>query len=125
MKRVQFELEFIFRASPTILYQFLTTPACLIRWFCDAVDIQDDTYTFEWSGSEEIADLVDDIEDERIRFHWEDSEDDEYLEFRMRKSPVTNETILEITDWSDDDEVDDQKQLWESQIAVLRQETGG
>ncbi len=125
MKRVQFELEFIFRASPTILYQFLTTPACLIRWFCDTVDIQDDTYTFEWSGSEEIADLVDDIEDERIRFHWEDSEDDEYLEFRMRKSPVTNETILEITDWSDDDEVDDQKQLWESQIAVLRQETGG
>jgi len=26
MERVKIELEFIFRASPTILYKFLTTP---------------------------------------------------------------------------------------------------
>lgn len=126
MERVKIELEFIFRASPTILYKFLTTPSCLIRWFCDEVDIQGETYTFVWSGAEEVADMIDDIEDERIRFKWEDADDEEeYLEFRMRKSPVTNETILEITDYCDDDEVADQKQLWESQIKVLRQETGG
>ncbi|NNE30050.1 MAG: activator of HSP90 ATPase 1 family protein [Saprospiraceae bacterium] len=126
MKRVSFTLEFLFRASPTILYKFLTTPSCLIRWFSDEVDIQDDTYTFTWDGADEIAVLVDDIEDERLRFKWEDADsDEEYLEFRMDKSPVTNETILEITDYCDEDEVDDQKQLWESQIKVLRQETGG
>ena len=55
MKRVQIELEFLFRASPTILYKFITTPSCLIRWFCDKVDIQDETYTFSWSGAEETA----------------------------------------------------------------------
>jgi uncharacterized protein YndB with AHSA1/START domain len=125
MKRVSFDIEFIFRASPTILYKFLTTPACLIRWFCDGVDINGDTYTFTWEGSEEDADLLDDIEDERLRFKWETADDDEYLEFRMYKSPVTGETVLEITDWADDDEVEDQKQLWESQIKILRQETGG
>ena len=125
MKRTSFELEFIFRASPTILYKFLTTPSCLIRWFCDEVDIQGDTFTFIWDGAEEIAEVIDDIEDERIRFRWEDAEDEEFLEFRMSRSPVTGETILEITDYCDDDEVDDQKQLWESQIKVLRQETGG
>lgn len=125
MKRVAFDLEFLFRASPTILYKFLTTPSCLIRWFCDEVDIQDETFTFVWSGSEEVAELIDDIEDERVRFHWEDADDGEYLEFRMSRSPVTGETILEITDFCDEDEVEDQKQLWESQIKVLRQETGG
>jgi uncharacterized protein YndB with AHSA1/START domain len=125
MKRVKFDLEFIFRASPTILYKFITTPSCLIRWFCDEVDIQGETFTFEWSGAEEIAEMIDDIEDERVRFHWEDSDDEEYLEFRFSRSPVTGETILEITDYCDEDEVDDQKQLWESQIKVLRQETGG
>ena len=79
-----------------------------------------------WSGAEEIAEMIDDIEDERVRFKWEDADDEEeYLEFRMRKSPVTNETILEITDYCDDDEVADQKQLWESQVKMLRQETGG
>ena len=125
MNRVAYEMEFIFRASPTILYKFLTTPSCLIRWFCDEVDIQGDIYTFSWSGDEEVAELIDDIEDERLRFHWEDADDGEYLEFRMRRSPVTNETILEITGYCDDDEVDDQRMLWESQIKVLRQETGG
>ena len=125
MKRVKFDLEFIFRASPTILFKFITTPSCLIRWFCDEVDIQGEVYTFAWSGADEIAEMIDDIEDERVRFHWQDSDDEEYLEFRFSRSPVTGETIFEITDFSDDDEVDDQKQLWESQIKVLRQETGG
>ena len=125
MDRVSFNMEFIFRASPTILYQFLTSPATLIRWFCDTVDIEEGVYTFSWEGSDERAKLVDDIEDERIRFVWEDADDGEYLEFKMEKSPVTAETILLLTDFADSDEVDDQKQLWESQFKVLRQETGG
>ena len=125
MKRVSLDLEFIFRASPTILYKFITTPACLVRWFCDEVDINKEEYTFVWSGAGEMATMVEDIEDERVRFEWEDGEDGEYFEFRMAKSPVTNETILEITDFCDEDELDDQRQLWESQMKVLRQETGG
>lgn len=123
--RVSFTLEFLFRASPTILYRFVTTPSCLIRWFCDEVDITDETFTFVWSGAEEAAEMIDDIEDERVRFHWEDTDDKEYLEFRFSRSPVTGETILEITDFCDADEVDDQKQLWGSQVKMLRQETGG
>ena len=125
MERVKIDLEFIFRASPTILYKFLTTPSCLIRWFCDEVDINDKTYSFVWNGSEEEADLIEDVENERLRFKWSDADEGEFLEFRMAKSPVTGETILEITDYCDDDEVDDQTQLWESQIKQLRQETGG
>lgn len=125
MKRVQFDMEFIFRASPTILYKFFTTPSCLIRWFCDEVDIEGEIYSFSWDGSVETAEMIDDIEDERIRFHWEDAEEEEYFEIRMNKSPVTGETILEITDFCDDGDQDDQRQLWESQIKVLRQETGG
>jgi len=51
MERVTFDQEFIFRASPAILYKFFTTPSCLIRWFCDEVDISEDKFTFVWSGS--------------------------------------------------------------------------
>lgn len=125
MERVKFDMEFIFRASPAILYTFITTPSCLVRWFCDEVDINEDIYTFMWSGAEENAEMVDDIEEERIRFKWEDAVEDEYLEFRMYKSTITNETVLEITDFCDDDEVDDQKQLWQSQIAKMKVECGG
>jgi uncharacterized protein YndB with AHSA1/START domain len=125
MKRVSFNIEFIFRASPTILYQFLTTPACLTRWFCDEVDIEQDVYTFSWQGNPELAELVDDIEDERVRFQWEDAAPNEFLEFRFYKSPVTDETVLEITDFADSDEVKDQRLFWESQMKILRKETGG
>ena len=125
MDRVKFDIEFLFKASPAILYKFLTTPSCLVRWFCDEVDIEADVFTFSWEGYEEKAELVDDIEEERLRFRFEDAEAGEFLEFRMSKSPVTNETILEITDFADEDEVDDQRQLWESQIKQLRLETGG
>lgn len=125
MKRVSFEMEFIFKASPAILYTFLTTPACLVRWFCDGVDINNEVYTFSWDGADEDAEMVDDIQEERVRFKWEDAEDDEYLEFKMYKSDVTNETILEITDFCDDDEVDSQRDLWESQMKALRTECGG
>ena len=125
MDRVKFDMEFIFRASPAILYTFITTPSCLVRWFCDEVDINDDIYTFSWQGAEENAEMIDDIEEERVKFQWEDADDGEFLEFRMYKSDVTNETILEITDYCDADEVEDQKQLWTSQIEKMRVETGG
>ncbi len=126
MERVKLNLEFLFRASPTILYKFFTTPSCLIRWFCDEVDIQGNTYTFIWSGSEEAAYLVEDIEDELLKFQWEDAEDtEEFLEFRISTSPVTGETILEITDFCDGDEVEDQRQYWDSQMSQLKKETGG
>lgn len=125
MNRVSFDMEFIFKASPNILYKFFTTPSCLIRWFSDDVDIRGDKYIFYWEGTEEVAWLIEDVEEELLRFQWEDSDDDEYFEYRMSRSPVTNETILEITDFADEDEVDDQRQLWESQIEKLRKETGG
>lgn len=122
---MKIDLEYIFRASPAILYTFITTPACLVRWFCDEVDILEEVYTFSWQGEDEIASLVDDIEEERIRFVWEDAEDDEYLEFRMYKSDVTNETVMEITDFCDEGEEKEQQDYWENLLEVLRKETGG
>ena len=126
MDRVKYNLEFIFRASPTIVYNFLTTPACLVRWFCDEVDITPKgEYSFFWEGAEENAVVLESEEGSFIQFEWEDAEEGEFLEFRMTRSPVTGETILIITDFADDDEVEDAKQLWEKQISILRSEMGG
>ena len=126
MKRVKVELEFIFRASPTIVYNFVTTPACLVRWYCDEVDITNDSYQFYWPGSAESATLIDDIEEERVKFKWDHVKDpEEYLEFRIFKADITNETILEITDWCDEDEVEETQDLWNSLIIEMKKECGG
>jgi len=126
MKRVRFDMEFIFKASPAMLYQFVTTPSCLIRWFCDQVDITGSSYNFSWDGADENATLIEDEADSRLRFQWDENEnDEEYFEFRFSKSPITNETILEITDFADEDEMEDQKALWEEQVHQLKVEIGG
>lgn len=125
MERVKFTMEFMFRSSPAILYQFLTTPACLTRWFCDGVDIQGDIYTFAWDSFTQEAQLVDDVEEELLRFRWLDADDaSEFMEFKISSSPITDDTIMEITDFSDDDEVEDQKRLWDAQMERMRKEMG-
>lgn len=123
MDRTSFTAEFLFRASTNIIYKFLTTPDCLIRWFCDECRVVDGRYYFEWSGSEESAQVLEDIENQVLRLQWENYED-EYLEFKIESSPITNETILEITAFCDDDEVDTEKEIWASQMEDLRRATG-
>ncbi len=125
MERVKIHIEYLLRASPTILYQFFTTPSALVRWFCDGADIHGDSiYTFKWSGYDEIAKLTEDIEEELVRYTWLDPREGEYLEFKISISPVTGETILEITDFCDEDEKEEQRELWDAQIKQLRKETG-
>ncbi len=125
MQRVKLELEYIMRASPTILYQFLTSPDYLIRWFCDSADENEEVFVFEWEGFEEVANVEEEIPEELIRFKWEDADDeDEYFEFKIDKSPITNETILQVTDFCDADEEDTQTSLWNNQIDKLRRAMG-
>lgn len=125
MENVKFELEFLFKASPFILYTFFTTPANLVRWFCDEVDIQDDRYTFGWNGSTERADLVEDIENEHLKFEWLDRDsDDDSTAFTISTSPMTGETVLLVTECCHPDEQEDQKIFLEDIIKKLRQETG-
>jgi uncharacterized protein YndB with AHSA1/START domain len=126
MSRVKIDLEFVFKASPAIVYQFLTDPTCLVRWFCEEADINGDIYTFVWEGYGEDAEIVDDIEEERLRLKWLDADDDkEYLEFRIYKTDVTYETILEITDFCEEEDTISTKDLWKRQVDLMRVECGG
>jgi uncharacterized protein YndB with AHSA1/START domain len=126
MKRSKVEMEFILRASPTLIYQFVTTPACMIRWYCDEVEINEDLFSFVWNGNIEDAEMVDDIEDERVRYKWLDADNEkEYFEFRTYRSDVTQETILEITDYCDLGDEKSTKDWWTQKVNILKQECGG
>ena len=127
MSRVQFKIEELYKASPAMLYQFITDPATLVRWFCDECDVENGTeYHFTWEGYTEVATLVDSDENELIRFKWDDADDpDEFFEFKMYKAGVNDQTVLEVHDFCDDDEVDDSRELWQKQLQRLRREIGG
>ncbi len=118
-KKQLYTLEFPIRCSPTILYEFLSTSSGLQEWFADKVDDQDGIFYFSWSGSEETAEVLEKEEDRYIRFHWSHAPKDEYFEFRIEKSEVTNQTILVINDFAEKKEIKDQSRLWDHQVKDL------
>lgn len=124
MARKKFTCEFMVRSSPAILFNFLTASSSLAQWFCDTCDVNGDVYTFGWDGYEENAILEDSEEDHYVRYSWEDGADGETFEFEIYKSEISNDTVLTITDFAEEDEIEDQKLLWESQIESLSKRIG-
>ncbi len=123
-KREKYITEFSMKCSPAILYEFLATTSGLSEWFADKVTEKGDEYHFEWNGNKEIARLIATEENEYVVYQWDWMDEDEYVEFRIEKSPVTNETLLTITDFADSKEMEDQRRLWETQIHDLKHRIG-
>ncbi len=118
-KKVLYTLEYPVRCSPSILYEFLSTPAGLQEWFADKVDERDGVFSFSWNGTEDKAKLLEKEEDKFIRFRWNYMHKDEYFEFSIDRSEVTNQTILLVKDFAEKKDIKDQSQLWEYQVKEL------
>ncbi len=124
-EKVKYEMEFPIQASPSLLYQYISTPSGLSEWYADNVNSRGEFFTFIWEGSEEKAKLVSKKSDERIKFKWLDEEDTPYFfELRIQVDDITKDVSLMITDYAEDDEVDEGKMLWENMISDLKQILG-
>lgn len=118
------KLEYEFRASPAILFDFLTNPSNLAQWFADHCDVTGNKFTFVWNGYEEVAIAEEIDQDEYLKLVWEDDED-KMVEFSIRKTDISNATILTITDHVEEEDLEDQTLLWDNQIATLKVKCGG
>ncbi len=119
----KFELEYSINSSPKILYNRLSTPGGLAEWFADDINIQGNTYTFIWDGSEQQAELVTKKENQLVKFKWTEDED-VFFEFKIRQDELTGEVALIVTDFAEDDEKDDAIDLWNTQISELKHALG-
>jgi len=119
MSKQLYTLEYPVRCSPSILYEFLSTPAGLQEWFADKVDERDNVFFFAWNGSNQKAEVLESQEDKMIRFRWLDAPTEEFFEFSIEKSEITNQTILIIKDFAEKKEIKDQSMLWDYQVKDL------
>jgi uncharacterized protein YndB with AHSA1/START domain len=117
------QLEYPINSSTKVLFDQISTPSGLSNWFADNVNLKDDLFIFIWDGTEERARVVSKRSEKYIRFQWED-DDEGYFEFRIDKDEITNETILLVTDFLEEDEIDEAIDLWDSQIASLKRILG-
>lgn len=124
-KKIKYTVEYPVRCSPAILYEFLSTSSGLQEWFADKVEDSEGVFNFSWAGSAETAEVLEKEENKFIRFQWEGSPKDEYFEFSIEKTEVTNQTILVIHDFAEKKDIEDQSQLWETQVKDLFHRLGG
>lgn len=124
--KVKIEIEFPIQASPQLLYQYISTPSGLSEWFADNVNSRGEFFTFIWDGSEEQAKLLNKKSNERIKFRWMDDEDNTsvFFEIRIQVDDITKDVSLMITDFAEEDEIDETKMLWANQISSLKQVLG-
>lgn len=125
-KQIEYSLEIPINSSPRLLYNYLATPSGLSDWFADNVNLSGDRYRFEWDDSEEVAILISKKTAEYIRFRWEENENEDcFFELRIQRDKITKDVSVLITDFAEEDEIEDSKLLWESQIDELIQVIGG
>jgi len=125
--KVKYELEFPIQVSPSLLYQYISTPSGLSEWFADNVNSRGELFTFIWEGSEEQAKLLSKKADERMKLRWTADDEDGlnyYFEMKIQVDEITKDVSLMITDFSEEDEVDEGKMLWKNMVSDLKQILG-
>jgi uncharacterized protein YndB with AHSA1/START domain len=127
MTKTKIELEYLIRASDTILYNCMSTPSGLEEWFAPEVHIRNDVFTFLWEGEERKAQLVAKKKEQFVRYQWVDENDNDsnFFEMRIKIDDMTGELALLITDFAEDGEEEDQRMLWDEAVEELKRHIGG
>ena len=119
--------EYDFHASPQLLFQYLSTPSGLSEWFADNVNSRGERFTFIWDDSEETALLLQKKNNDKVKFQWQnDDENDEdyYFEFKIQVDEITKDVSLIVTDFAEEDELEESKMLWDNLVSDLKQVLG-
>jgi uncharacterized protein YndB with AHSA1/START domain len=124
-KRKKIRMEFEVKASPALLFNYISSASGLSEWFADDVDLYNNTYKFKWDKDEQIANMVKKHNNKSIKFQWSEGNPEEYFEFEIVQDELTDDVALVVTDFVDESDEENARQLWESQVHELRMNLGG
>jgi uncharacterized protein YndB with AHSA1/START domain len=125
MTKTKLELEFIVHCSPHILFNCISNPSNLEEWYADSVNMKNNILSFKWEGEERQADLITVKKDSSIKWRWKDDGfEGTFCEMRIKIDEMTDEVALIVTDFCDDEDIDDTKMLWDMAIENLHRVIG-
>ena len=119
-----YQLEYPLHSSIKILYERLSTISGLSEWFADNVNSRGKIFSFFWDGVEEKAELMSYKNNKYVRFKWLENDDETFFEINIVVDELTKDVSLVVFDFAEEDEVEEGKMLWESQISDLKQVIG-
>lgn len=131
MNKYKYITDYEINASPQMVYQYLISPRELESWLANKVELKEkDLYHFYWNGECRPAHIVTQRLNKNVRFQFinensdDDSKDLAYLDLKLKVSELTQATFLRIIDYSEMDDDEDLKNLWDGLINTLREQLG-
>jgi uncharacterized protein YndB with AHSA1/START domain len=117
--KIKYNLEFVVKSSPSLLFNYISSPSGLEQWFSDNVKSRGEQFIFIWENSEDHATLISKKNNHSVKFKWDEEDDDTFFELRIQIDDLTQDVALIVTDFADEDELEEAKLLWETQLSNL------
>jgi uncharacterized protein YndB with AHSA1/START domain len=128
MSKFKFTTEYELRASPKVLFPYVSTASGLSQWFASQVNMKPDhTFDFIWDGESHPARIASLRQNKSVKFDFLSTNGEEetgFVEFKLDVSDLTQSTFLKITDYSSNQDESDLQALWNGLMDSLREIVG-
>ena len=128
----KFVKEYEIRASPRLLFPYISTATGLSEWFADKADYDNEShvFNFKWDDADHHAKQTVKKLNKVTRFeffHEASNEVDDltFIEFKIEQNELTGSVYLNITDYSPSTEDDELEDLWDGLVGKLKEIVGG
>ena len=129
MPGLKFEKEYEFNASRRMLFPYISTAGGLAQWFADDVNVDEDkVYHFIWEGDRHRARLVAQRANNYVKFEYIDDTvngDMAYTEIKLDENEITQTVFLKVFDYTDIEDGEEARELWDHLIQNLKEIVGG
>jgi uncharacterized protein YndB with AHSA1/START domain len=129
MAKLKYSNEYELRASPKMLFPYLSTASGLSQWFANKVNnLPDHQFDFQWDNESHHAQQSSMRLNKSVKFEFTNTSpnnhDNNYVEFKIEVSDLTGSTFLRITDYSANEDIEELNDLWEGLIDRLKEIVG-
>jgi len=125
MTGTKITLEYEINASKKMLYPYLSSASGLSQWYANDVWIDEDKiFHFIWDEEEHKARMVAHRTNHNVKFEFFDDlieDEPSFIEMRIEENELTQSVYIRITDFSDMDDEDEVRELWDNLIHDLKE----
>jgi len=129
MSQTTYTFEYEIKASPKVLYPYLSSPSGLQQWFADKVIVRGtQELQFIWDNENHPATVLSGKPNKSVKFDFKKEDADpgkHIIEMSLDVSEVSNTTYLTIIDGASSfKSEDDAQELWDYLIDKLKEIVG-
>lgn len=126
MTKIKVQYEYPMHCQSEILYEYMATAEGLSEWFAEEAVERGDDFYFSWNGGpSEKATLIRYKPESFVRYRWEEDEGTKYFfEMTIVIDEITNDLSLNITDFCDSGDEEENRLYWDNLIENLQIKLG-